>query len=85
MHQDEACPHNNQAAMQCCNAARAQDASGVMAAKPDHTVTQPAAVLSPVIAAPNVCLVPLFAPGLRDTGPPGRSTRLHVVLSVFLI
>jgi hypothetical protein len=84
MHQDGACPHN-QEAMQCCQAARVHDAYGLITAAPNHIVTQPAAVLSRVVAAPNVSLVPLFIPLVVDTGPPGRSTPLHVVLSVFLI
>ena len=84
MHQDEGCPHN-QDAMQCCNTARVQDSYGLLAAKANHTVTQSAAMLSPTVGVPNVALVPLFVPLVVDTGPPGRSTRLHVVLSVFLI
>ena len=83
-HHDEACPHNGDA-VQCCKQARVQDLRGVMVTKPHATAAQIVALPSPVVAAPTLLRVPVFHPLMFDTGPPGRSTRLHIVLSVFLI
>ena len=83
-HHDEAC-HHNQDAVQCCKEAQIQDSSGLAVAKPEQTVTQPVAVLSPLVAVPNVSQVPVLVPLAVDTSPPVRSTPLYIVLSVFLI
>lgn len=62
-----------------------QAAYGVIAAKHPETSGSMVAVLSPVTAAPWLAQVPAFRAIAADTGPPPRSTPLHVVLSVFLI
>jgi hypothetical protein len=84
MHHDESCGQAGSAA-QCCEHARTQAAYGVIAAKHLEASSSTLAVLSPVIAAPSLSQLPEFGPIAFDTGPPPRSTRLHIVLSVFLI
>jgi len=84
MHHDETCGQAGSAA-ECCNHARTQDANGVVVAKHHETPTVMVALLPPVIVAPWLSQVPLFRPLEFDTGPPPRSTPLHIVLSVFLI
>jgi hypothetical protein len=84
MHHDEACGQAGSAA-ECCEHARVQPAYGVLAAKHHQASSSVVAVLSPVIAPPSLSRVPEFPPVAVDTGPPPRSTRLHIVLSVFLI
>ena len=83
----ETCHHdeNPGAVVQCCRQAQVQESSGVTVAKPHATTSQFVAVLSPVVAAPGLSQIPVIHPVTFDTGPPGRSTRLHIVLSVFLI
>ena len=83
-HHDEAC-HHNQDAVQCCQQAQVHDSHGVIVAKSPATAGQIIACLSPVVAAPRLAQLPVFHPLTFDTGPRGRSTRLHIVLSVFLI
>jgi hypothetical protein len=84
MHHDETCGQAGSAA-ECCNHARMQGAYGVIAAKHPDSPSSMVAVLSPVVAAPWLSPVPQFRPLEFDTGPPPRSTPLHIVLSVFLI
>jgi hypothetical protein len=83
MHHDESCGQAGSAA-QCCERAQTQAAFGVIA-KHHEVRSSTVAVLSPIIAAPRLSQLPEFPPLVRDTGPPPRSTRLHIVLSVFLI
>lgn len=84
MHHDESCGQAGRAA-ECCEHARMQTASGVIATKHREAASSMVTVLSPVMAAPALSEVPEFQPVAFDTGPPPRSTRLHIVLSVFLI
>lgn len=71
--------------MQCCEHARMQDSYGVVVGKHHEAPTAAVAVLSPVVVAPGLSQIPEFRPIAFDTGPPPRSTPLHIVLSVFLI
>jgi hypothetical protein len=84
MHHDENCSQAGTPA-KCCEDARLQAASGVMATPHREAPTSNVAVLSPVIVAPRLLQIPEFPPLAFDTSPPPRSTRLHIVLSVFLI
>jgi hypothetical protein len=84
MHHDDTCGQAGSAA-QCCEHSRMQAAYGVIAAKHHEAPISMAAVLSPTMAVPRLSQVPIFRPIAIDTGPPPRSTPLHIVLSVFLI
>lgn len=84
MHHDESCGQTGSAA-KCCERARMQNASGVMIAKHREAPAALVALISPVAAAPGLSRLAEFRPIAFDTGPPHRSTRLHIVLSVFLI
>ena len=84
MHHDEACGQAGSAA-ECCNHARTQDSNGVVVAKHHEAPTAMVALLPPVVIAPWLSQVPVFRVFAVDTGPPPRSTPLHIVLSVFLI
>ena len=84
MHHDASCDQAPSAAP-CCEQARMQGSYGVLAARQHEASGSLFALLSPVIAAPWLSQVPDFQPSTIDTGPPHRSTRLHIVLSVFLI
>ena len=84
LHHDESCGQAGSAA-QCCTVAQTQASFGVIAAKHQEAAASLVAVVSPLVALPSLLQVPDFLPQMFDTGPPGRSTRLHVVLSVFLI
>jgi hypothetical protein len=84
MHHDESCGQAGGAA-ECCEHARMQDSSGIIAAKHHEVAASIVAVLSPIMAAPWRSHVPEFQHVAFDTGPPPRSTPLHIVLSVFLI
>jgi hypothetical protein len=84
MQHDEACGQAGSAA-KCCDDARMHDSYGVLVAKHHEAPAAMVALLSPVIAAPGLSQVPEFRAIAFDTGPPHRSTRLHIVLSVFLI
>jgi hypothetical protein len=83
MHHDETCGQAGSAA-ECCNHARTQDSNGVVVAK-HEAPTVMVALLPPVVIAPWLSQVPVFRVFAVDTGPPPRSTPLHIVLSVFLI
>ena len=84
MHHDEACGQAGSAA-RCCTLAQMQASFGVTAAKHQEAAASLIAVVSSVVALPSLSQVPDFLPQMFDTGPPGRSTRLHIVLSVFLV
>jgi hypothetical protein len=84
MHHDETCGQAGGAA-ECCNHARTQDSNGVVVAKHHEAPTAMVALLLPVVIAPWLSQVPVFRVFAVDTGPPPRSTPLHIVLSVFLI
>jgi len=83
MHHDESCGQAGSVA-KCCEHSRVQESSGVMVAKPHHTPAVPA-LLSPIVVAPGLSQLPAYPEIAFDASPPPRSTRLHIVLSVFLI
>ena len=83
MRHDESCGQAGTAA-QCCEHAQIQGAYGIVAAKHREAPAPMVAVLSPIVAA-WLSRVPVFRPLAFDAGPPPRTTRLHIILSVFLI
>jgi hypothetical protein len=84
MHHDEACSQAGSAA-ECCNHARTDESNGVVVAKQQGAPSIIVALLSPAVMAPGLSQLPAFHTIVVDTGPPPRSTPLHVVISVFLI
>jgi|SRR5947208_12870408 len=84
MHHDEACGRAG-SATECCDHARMQASYGVIAATHQELASSITAALSPVVPTSRLSQVPDFRAIALDTGPPPRSTPLHVFLSVFLI